>query len=143
MSPAVKTIMWIAMAVVALIVIVIAWGGWMMFRRPLTMDAHMSRYALSKAGLTKNTVDTPGGAMTYWEGGSGPTMVLLHGAGDQAGAWARIVTRLLPEYRLLIPDLPGHWGSPPKSGPTRSIASGVITKTTGSAIRSFLLVGAK
>jgi hypothetical protein len=29
--------------------------------------------------------------MTVWIGGEGPCMVLLHGVGDQAGAWARMV----------------------------------------------------
>jgi pimeloyl-ACP methyl ester carboxylesterase len=44
-------------------------------------------------------------------------MVLLHGAGDQAGAWARIVKPLVDEYHVVIPDLPGHWGSDPPKGP--------------------------
>jgi pimeloyl-ACP methyl ester carboxylesterase len=44
-------------------------------------------------------------------------MVLLHGAGDQAGAWARISRPLVEEYRVVIPDLPGHWKSDPRSGP--------------------------
>jgi pimeloyl-ACP methyl ester carboxylesterase len=55
--------------------------------------------------------------MTLWEGGSGPTMVLLHGAGVQAGNWARAVRPLAERYRLLIPDLPGHWESEPREGP--------------------------
>jgi len=44
-------------------------------------------------------------------------MVLLHGAGDQAGTWARMVPPLVEDYRVVIPDLPGHWKSDPKSGP--------------------------
>jgi pimeloyl-ACP methyl ester carboxylesterase len=44
-------------------------------------------------------------------------MVLLHGAGDQAGAWARMAAPLLDRYRVVIPDLPGHWKSDPRSGP--------------------------
>ena len=55
--------------------------------------------------------------MTVWVGGSGPCMVLLHGAGDQAGSWARMVPPLLENYRVVIPDLPGHWKSDPRSGP--------------------------
>ena len=44
-------------------------------------------------------------------------MVLLHGAGDQAGAWARMVPPLLDDYKIVIPDLPGHWKSDPRKGP--------------------------
>jgi pimeloyl-ACP methyl ester carboxylesterase len=55
--------------------------------------------------------------MTYWEGGSGPTLVLVHGAGDQAGAWARTVAGLVKEHRVVIPDMPGHWKSDPRDGP--------------------------
>jgi pimeloyl-ACP methyl ester carboxylesterase len=44
-------------------------------------------------------------------------MVLLHGAGDQAGAWARTVAALVTDHRVLIPDLPGHGPSDPRSGP--------------------------
>ncbi|MGB5343568.1 MAG: alpha/beta hydrolase, partial [Thermoanaerobaculia bacterium] len=53
----------------------------------------------------------------YWQGGEGLTLVLLHGAGDQAGTWSEIVPALLEEYRLLIPDLPGHGESEPAQGP--------------------------
>jgi pimeloyl-ACP methyl ester carboxylesterase len=55
--------------------------------------------------------------MTYWEGGSGPVMVLIHGAGDQAGAWARSLGGLVTDHRVVIPDMPGHWKSDPRSGP--------------------------
>jgi pimeloyl-ACP methyl ester carboxylesterase len=95
----------------------IAAGGWMIWKRPLTVDAWVSRLALRGAGFQTIELATPDGVMRVWEGGSGPTMVLLHGAGDQAGAWARIVRPLVERYRLLIPDLPGHWKSDPRRGP--------------------------
>jgi pimeloyl-ACP methyl ester carboxylesterase len=117
MSSAGKKILWALVVFVVLALVVVVWAGWMFFKRPLTVDAHFSRLALKKAGLAKTTVQAPAGTMTLWEGGEGPTMVLLHGAGDQAGAWARIVPRLMDNHRLLIPDLPGHWNSAPRSGP--------------------------
>jgi pimeloyl-ACP methyl ester carboxylesterase len=55
--------------------------------------------------------------MTVWEGGDGQAMVLLHGAGDQAGAWARVMAPLVADYRVVVPDLPGHWKSEPTEGP--------------------------
>jgi len=45
-----------------------------------------------------------------------PTLVLIHGANDQAGTWASAVP-LLSEYRLIVPDLAGHGESAPHSGP--------------------------
>lgn len=98
----------------ALLVVV---GGWMVLKRPLTIDAWMSRTALKINGLEKTELDTEAGKMTVWDGGAGPTMLLLHGAGDQAGAWARVMGGLVSDYRVVVPDLPGHAGSDPRSGP--------------------------
>ena len=98
----------------ALLVIV---GAWMVWKRPLTVDAWMSRTALKINGLETSELATDAGSMTVWRGGSGPTLVLLHGAGDQAGAWARVAGDLVAGHRLVIPDLPGHWRSDPRSGP--------------------------
>jgi len=98
----------------ALLVIV---GCWMVWKRPLTIDAWMSRSALKVNGLEVAELATESGSMTVWEGGSGPTLVLLHGAGDQAGAWARTVGGLVTDHRVVIPDLPGHAKSDPRSGP--------------------------
>ena len=99
------------------IVVPMVVGAWLMLRKPLTVDAWMSRMALSRNGLTSTTLETPDGEMTVWQGGSGQPMVLLHGAGDQAGAWARSVAPLVERYRVIIPDLPGHWKSDPTDGP--------------------------
>jgi pimeloyl-ACP methyl ester carboxylesterase len=99
------------------IALVVASAGWMMWKRPLKLDAFLSRAALRKGGLAEHRLDGPAGRLTYYEGGSGPAMVLLHGAGDQAGAWARVVPGLVTDYRLVVPDLPGHWGSEPVEGP--------------------------
>jgi len=101
----------------AVIVLPMLVGAWLVWKRPLTVDAWVSRWALKRQGLRAGELETPSGAMTVWEGGSGPTMVLLHGAGDQAGAWARIVGPLVERYRVLVPDLPGHWKSAPREGP--------------------------
>jgi len=92
-------------------------SAWMVWKRPLTVHAWLSRRALGKAGLAKRWIVTPAGRMAVWEGGSGPCMVLLHGAGDQAGAWARVVRPLVESHRVMVPDLPGHWKSDPRSGP--------------------------
>src|SRR5207244_6439610 len=44
-------------------------------------------------------------------GGSGPPLVLVHGLGGAASNWTELAPLLATRHRLLVPDLPGHWGS--------------------------------
>ena len=112
-----RVVLKIAIALGILLVILIIVRVWMVWKRPLKVDAMFSRFALGRLGFEKTSIATPEGHMTVWEAGSGPCMVLLHGAGDQAGAWARVVRPLIEDYHVVIPDLPGHWKSDPRSGP--------------------------
>ncbi len=45
------------------------------------------------------------------EGGDGPPMVLLHGPGEHAAKWLRVIPDLVTRHRLIAPDLPGHGDS--------------------------------
>lgn len=91
---------------------------WFFFKRPLTLDAWFSRFALGAAGLSRQEAVGPNGRLAWFEGGEGDTtVVLLHGAGDQAGTWARVVSPLIERYRVIVPDLPGHGDSEPQEGP--------------------------
>ena len=112
-----KNVLKVVLAIGILIVIGIIVSVWMVWKRPLKIDAMFSRMALGKAGFEKTSIPSPDGRMTVWVGGEGPCMVMLHGAGDQAGAWARMVSPLLNDYKVVIPDLPGHWKSDPRKGP--------------------------
>jgi abhydrolase domain-containing protein 6 len=87
------------------------------FLRPLATMEVLGRWALRGAGLTAATVEGPRGPLVYWRGGSGSVVVLLHGANDQSGSWARVARPLRERHRLLIPDLPGHGRSAPATGP--------------------------
>lgn len=107
----------VLMVIGVLIVVGIIASVWLVWKRPLKVDALFSRAALGKIGFEKGVVATSEGKMTVWQAGSGQSMVLLHGAGDQAGSWARMVAPLVEDYRVVIPDLPGHWKSDPKDGP--------------------------
>ncbi|MCX6550616.1 MAG: alpha/beta fold hydrolase [Acidobacteria bacterium] len=107
----------IGVGAVVLVLIAIAIGVWYVWKRPLTVYAMMNRRALTGAGLTESTADSSIGPQAYWTGGAGPTLVLLHGAGDSAGTWSSIVEKLAPRYRLVIPDLAGHGHSAPTAGP--------------------------
>jgi pimeloyl-ACP methyl ester carboxylesterase len=46
------------------------------------------------------------------EGGDGPPVVLLHGAGEFAASWMRVIPELARAHRVIAPDLPGHGASP-------------------------------
>lgn len=63
-------------------------------------------------GLEPRIVEYRGARMRVWEGGEGPPLLLVHGLGGAAWNFAELAP-LLPGRRLLIPDLPGHGGSPP------------------------------
>jgi len=99
------------------------------WRRPLATLGWLSRRALRRAGLRQQFVETrAAGRQSVWVGGTGPLLVLMHGAGDQAGTWARIIPDLLPHHRLAVPDLPGHGDSEPAGGPLSvgTIRDGVV-----------------
>ncbi|MEM9270089.1 MAG: alpha/beta fold hydrolase, partial [Pseudomonadota bacterium] len=40
--------------------------------------------------------------------GEGPLVLLLHGVGLRAEAWARIQTHLAAGWEVVAPDMPGH-----------------------------------
>jgi magnesium chelatase accessory protein len=40
--------------------------------------------------------------------GDGPTLLLLHGAGGATHSWRGLAPLLSPEFRLILPDLPGQ-----------------------------------
>ncbi len=58
----------------------------------------------------------PDGRTLAWrETGSGPTVVLLHGWTMTGAVFAEIATLLAPDFRVLMPDLPGHGTSSPSA----------------------------
>lgn len=48
-----------------------------------------------------------------WEGGSGSTLVLLHGLGGTWHIWKPVLDLLTPRHRVVALTLPGHLGGPP------------------------------
>ena len=98
-------------AVTALIVFVI-----LFFIRPVAAMFWLRRSALRRAGLRKAKLSTTVGNQIVWHGGAGPLLVLLHGAGDQAGTWYKVAPELKRHFQLLIPDLAGHCESEPAAG---------------------------
>lgn len=69
------------------------------------------------AGLEERTRVVRGVRLRYFEGGEGPSILLLHGFGGAAWNFTELA-ELLPGRRLLIPDLPGHGKSDPLPAPS-------------------------
>ena len=57
--------------------------------------------------ITSKTIQTPKGAVEYLEGGSGPDLVFLHGAGGIT-ADSPFLAALAAKYHLYAPFLPGY-----------------------------------
>ena len=109
---------WIVGTVLAVLVIAgCLAAGWLFVKRPLEVFAWGTRRALLRAGLKKIVVQAPAGPQTVFVGGAGPVLLLLHGAGHQAGTWAQVAPSLAGRYTLVIPDLAGHGDSAPSTGP--------------------------
>ncbi len=123
-----KTVVAIVIGLAALLVLAVLAGAWLFRFRPLTVYAWTTRSALARAGLHKTTVESPAGPQGRVDGGSGPKLVLLHGAGDQAGTWFRVAPALARDHTLIVPDLAGHGDSAPRTGPIEASAvyAGVV-----------------
>jgi pimeloyl-ACP methyl ester carboxylesterase len=61
-----------------------------------------------EANLTIKSVDIPDFKIVYAEGGTGDTIIMVHGFGGSKDNWLKIAKYFTPNYRVIIPDLPGH-----------------------------------
>ncbi len=50
------------------------------------------------------------------EAGTGSPMILLHGPGEFAAKWMRVIPDLAARHRVIVPDLPGHGASEVTAG---------------------------
>lgn len=97
-----KFLAWLA----ALLVVVL--GGSYLFAPQWLVQANVARQALA-AHVEKHSVSVGDSTWSYYAGGDGPQIVLLHGFGADKTAWLEVAQRLSPHFHVLIPDLPG-WG---------------------------------
>jgi len=104
-----------------------------LFRHPLAATVWLRRNRLQRTGFAKTTVETSVGTQIVWQGGNGPLLVLLHGAGDQAGTWHKVASHLAKDYSLVMPDLAGHGQSAPASG---TLSLGTILDALGQVLDS-------
>lgn len=70
------------------------------------------------AGPSSQTVETPHGAINYFDAGSGdgPPVVLVHGFGGDLNNWMFVQPSLAESHRAIAVDLPGHGGSVKRVG---------------------------
>jgi pimeloyl-ACP methyl ester carboxylesterase len=61
----------------------------------------------SYGGLTKKSVQIDDHIVVYLEGGTGKTILLVHGFSGEKDNWTRFAKYLTPLYHVIIPDLPG------------------------------------
>ncbi|SEP01139.1 Pimeloyl-ACP methyl ester carboxylesterase [Luteibacter sp. UNC138MFCol5.1] len=79
-----------------------------LFAPSLLLKADAARQALS-AHMEKKTIVAGDTTWSYYEGGQGPTIVLLHGFAADKATWLETAKALGEHFHILIPDLPG-WG---------------------------------
>jgi pimeloyl-ACP methyl ester carboxylesterase len=53
---------------------------------------------------TERMIDVFGQTIHYWDTGSGPAVVLVHGLGDRKESWLPVIPALSRHYRVLAPD---------------------------------------
>ena len=61
--------------------------------------------------VTERRLDLAGASTAVLEAGAGPPMILLHGPGEFAESWLRVIPDLMTTHRIIAPDLPGHGAS--------------------------------
>jgi pimeloyl-ACP methyl ester carboxylesterase len=66
---------------------------------------------LTAIPVTERRLELAGVSTAVLEGGDGPPVVLLHGAGEFAAGWIRVIPDLVRTHRVVVPDLPGHGAS--------------------------------
>ncbi len=107
----------VLIAAAVVLVLALAATAFCFWRYPMTIFNAMNRRALKSAGFVESRVQSKAGGQHVWEAGSGSPLVLLHGAGADAGNWSKIAPELAKNYHVIIPDLAGHGDSEPSSGP--------------------------
>ena len=59
------------------------------------------------SGMQTRDIAVEGATIHTRVGGTGPTVVLIHGFGDTGDMWAPLAARLIKDHRVVVPDLRG------------------------------------
>ncbi len=65
----------------------------------------------SSAGLSAKSIDVNDHKFAYMEGGSGETILFVHGYTANKDNWTMLSSYLTPEYHVVVVDLQGHGDS--------------------------------
>jgi pimeloyl-ACP methyl ester carboxylesterase len=66
---------------------------------------------LTDLPVTERRLQLAGVSTAVLEGGDGPPIVMLHGPGESAFWWMRVLPELVLTHHVIVPDLPGHGAS--------------------------------
>ncbi|WP_114241443.1 alpha/beta fold hydrolase [Dyella sp. C9] len=95
------------LAFVAVFIAVVL-GGSYLFAPQWLMRADIKRQAMA-AHVEQHSVQAGDTKWVYFEGGKGPTLLLLHGFDASKEVWLKQMELLTPHFHVIAPDLPG-WG---------------------------------
>lgn len=90
------------------VVAVVGLGGSYLFAPQWLLQAK-TWHEVMNAQLEKRSVQAGDTRWVYYEGGQGPTIVLLHGFAARKEVWLKVAPMLTAHFHVVIPDLPG-WG---------------------------------
>jgi pimeloyl-ACP methyl ester carboxylesterase len=85
-------------------------------RREQTSGEQARDRLLAAMPLSERRLELTGVSTAVLEGGAGPPVVLLHGQGEFAAVWTRVIPDLVKTHRVIVPDLPGHGASEVTNG---------------------------
>ena len=118
-------------------------GGSYVFAPQWLVQANTARQALA-AHVEKRSVLAGDTTWSYYEGGDGPAIVLLHGFGADKTVWLDVAGQLTAHFHLVIPDLPG-WGESSRAAAAdysiEAQAERLHAFVQAIGVRDFVLVG--
>ncbi|HUL42633.1 MAG TPA: alpha/beta hydrolase [Burkholderiales bacterium] len=93
--------------------------------------------------MQQQLVRANGVRFNVWTAGEGPPLLLLHGYPETALMWRKIVPQLLPNYRVVCPDLRGYGDSDkPRDGyDKRTMALDMKLLMEGLGFKRYAVVG--
>jgi pimeloyl-ACP methyl ester carboxylesterase len=90
------------------VLLVVVLGGSYLFAPQWLMQADIKRQAMA-AHVDEHSVQVGDTKWVYFEGGQGPTLIVLHGFAASKEVWLKQLELLTPHFHVIAPDLPG-WG---------------------------------
>lgn len=80
-------------------------------RQPPGDGAEYRDQLLDGLPVTERRLEVAGVSTAVLSGGAGPPLVLLHGPGESALWWMRVIPDLVATHTVVVPDLPDHGAS--------------------------------